>query len=85
MTRALITPGDKYNRWTILEEVKSRTKHRRVLCQCACGTKRVVLLQSLLDSTSKSCGCSHNGAKAATKTLYRNLWERENERSEAVK
>lgn len=80
-----VTPGDRYSQWTIIKEVESKTRHRRVLCQCDCGTTRAVLLQSLVDETSRSCGCTHNGAKKAANILYRKLWEVEKQEIRARK
>ena len=76
MSRAVVNAGDVYGRWTILEEVESKTKHRRVMCRCECGTKRVVLLQALRQGDSKSCGCRNFGGKQAARVLYKELFER---------
>lgn len=73
--RTSVNPDDRYGQWTVIKEVESNTRHRRVLCRCECGTVRAVLLQSLVDETSRSCGCTHNGAKKAANILYRRLWE----------
>lgn len=74
MSRAEVKPGDVYNKWTVIQEVTSKTKHRRVLCKCECGTQRVVLLQSLRAHDTKSCGCSSAGSREAVKKRYKALW-----------
>lgn len=46
-------------RWTILGLSKHQIpgSTRRWDCRCVCGTERTVGQQSLLDGTTKSCGC----------------------------
>lgn len=61
-------PKRKYGDWTVLYEVQSATRHRRVLCRCRCGVERVVLLQNLNLGITKSCGCRHAGAAAMVAT-----------------
>lgn len=75
--RTVVNPGDRFGKWTVLHEVKSKTRHRRVFCECECGTTRAVLLQSLVSEQSRSCGCTGSGAKWAGRALYRSLWESE--------
>jgi hypothetical protein len=31
--------------------------HKRWMCRCACGQRRLVLEKNLLSGNSKSCGC----------------------------
>jgi hypothetical protein len=53
--------GQKFNRWRVLE--KSHTnKHGKImwLCQCICGTNKVVNGADLRNNKSKSCGCWNN-------------------------
>jgi hypothetical protein len=49
-----VTPGERFGEWTIIREVEG--KRRKVLCECSCGVKREVFLNSL-KRDSKSCGC----------------------------
>jgi hypothetical protein len=50
--------GDRYNRFTIVNEVKPKGKNRRYfLCVCDCGNEKVVELSSLRCNSTKSCGC----------------------------
>ena len=70
---SVVTPGDRYGRWTVIKELVSKTKHRRVLCQCRCGTKRAVLLQNLTGGRTRSCGCTNKATLRASKARYRHL------------
>ncbi len=78
MSKFIDIKGEKYNRWTVLSLSKIENKKAYWLCQCDCGTKRVVSSSSLRAGTSKSCGClvKENGIKTInglSKTrLYRN-------------
>lgn len=49
--------GMKFDRWLVGEEATSNGKPRRWLCRCDCGTERWILAQSLLNRSSRSCGC----------------------------
>jgi len=50
--------GQVFERWTVIERAENGTRGRtRFLCQCVCGTERVVLSVTLRNGTSKSCGC----------------------------
>ena len=63
--RERIKIGDKFGKWTVIEDEKS---WRKILCQCDCGTIREVNKDSLLEGKSTSCGCI-----AANKSKERNL------------
>lgn len=58
-----IKPGDKFNRWTVLEievynpDSKAKQPIKMAKCQCDCGTIRYKEYRSLINGTSKSCGC----------------------------
>jgi hypothetical protein len=60
----VVHPGDRYGRWTILQEVEGRRlgtntwTSRRFSVRCDCGTERIAFLQTLRSGTSRSCGCS---------------------------
>ena len=60
-----IKAGDKFGKWTVLEEAepivyrrgnRNITK-RRVKVQCECGVEKEILVGSLSGGYSKSCGC----------------------------
>jgi hypothetical protein len=48
--------GDKFGRWTVLEEPK-RKYGGKVLCRCNCGTEKMVLKVNLIWNKTQSCGC----------------------------
>lgn len=54
--------GKKFNRLTVLSEVKKRSVHRTVSwnCVCSCGGKVVVSGNHLKSGHTKSCGCLYN-------------------------
>lgn len=47
--------GSKFGLWTVFH--KDSSKRRGRLCQCACGTTRVVSEDNLKSGKSVSCGC----------------------------
>lgn len=50
--------GLKFNRWTVLRFSHIDNRHRSMfLCKCNCGTERIVIGASLVNGSSKSCGC----------------------------
>lgn len=53
--------GKKFNRLTILKEVESvkykKGIMRKVLCECDCGNKKEIDLNSIKRGKSTSCGC----------------------------
>jgi len=58
MKKLQFNKGDKFNKWTILEDISStRRGHTRYRCQCECGTIRDVYASHLKRRNSKSCGC----------------------------
>lgn len=55
--KSKIKIGDKFTRWTVLENlgiIKGRTRFR---CECECGKIRNVIGYELYSGHSKSCGC----------------------------
>lgn len=52
--------GARFGRWLVLELVHGRKDKKRGIrwrCRCECGNEHVVRTASLLDGTSRSCGC----------------------------
>jgi len=74
MKRLNIQIGDKFGRWTVVEEPQKRGVYRYFLCRCKCGKTALVRLNSLRQGLSKSCGCLHKelSRTRATKHGYRN-------------
>lgn len=55
-TVELIKAGQQFGRWTAKEDQQySFTK--KLMCECACGTQRMALVENLRAGRSKSCGC----------------------------
>ena len=57
-----IKAGDKFGKWTVLEETEPYVapcgkKYRRFKCRCECGQAKDLLLQDLVSGKQKSCGC----------------------------
>lgn len=52
-----IISGERYGRWTVIEESERIKGDRAVLVRCDCGTQKVVRLKSLKCGSSVSCGC----------------------------
>jgi hypothetical protein len=61
--------GQKFNRWTVIGG-KLPEQPRKVSCRCECGTERAVTASTLVNGTSKSCGC-HNREAAADRARHR--------------
>ncbi len=55
--RKIITAGMRFGLWSVLGDVENQGRGRRCLCECACGTRKVLFLTSLRAGNSKSCGC----------------------------
>lgn len=49
--------GLKFGRWTVLQKVESQNKFTKWKCRCECGSVKNVFANSLLNGSSKSCGC----------------------------
>lgn len=69
--------GRRFGRWTVIRRAplpkKAATGERNGwLCRCDCGTSRVVLNRSLVDGSSRSCGCD-TAEKAAQRVLEENV------------
>ncbi|MDP9438291.1 MAG: hypothetical protein M3P49_06060 [Actinomycetota bacterium] len=52
--------GRTFGRLTVLERAENRWRMRRWLCECECGTHKVVTGKSLQTGETKSCGCLRN-------------------------
>lgn len=57
--------GQQFTRWTVISSAgKDKFGSLLWLCECSCGTRRVVNGSNLRKGLSKSCGC-YNSEKAA--------------------
>ena len=48
--------GERFNHWTVIEELGNG----KVLCECDCGTRKVLYKKAVKGGRTKSCGCEHN-------------------------
>lgn len=48
--------GMKFNRLTIIEELKEYTP-RKVKCRCDCGNETILIKTQVMSGATKSCGC----------------------------
>lgn len=69
-----VAEGNKFGRWLVIEEAVRRGYDQYFLCECSCPdrTRREVLLYSLLNGSSQSCGCltKENGTRLNTGKNY---------------
>lgn len=70
--------GETINNWTILENdiEKSTPKHKYVVCKCKCGKIKSVLLETIINEKSKSCGCiniKHNKSKSRIYKIWKGI------------
>lgn len=55
--RRSICQGDKFGRFTIMNELPKKDGRRIFLCKCDCGNEKVVKLFSLTSGVTVSCAC----------------------------
>jgi len=59
----VVDVGERYHRWTVtssepvISVSPAGNRARRYPCRCDCGSEALVLLGSLRNGASKSCGC----------------------------
>jgi hypothetical protein len=58
----------KFGRWTVIGRAETRLGKVRWMCVCECGERRTVSATSLVQGTSKSCGCLKREAPPWNKT-----------------
>jgi hypothetical protein len=62
--KLIIEPGERYGKLTVLSEsepriLKSGIERRIITCKCDCGVVKDILLNSLRQGKTISCGCEH--------------------------
>lgn len=70
--------GNRYGRWLVIGFSHiTDTKRTLWLCQCDCGTKRIVEGENLKNGNTKSCGCSRELRKTygMEKTAEYQAWK----------
>lgn len=74
MRKIEIKTGDRYNRWTIIQEVEryviNKIKFRQFECLCDCGNKKKVMLNDLRTGNTKSCGCFNKEQSIKSNTKH---------------
>lgn len=65
--------GQKFGKLTVLERAGSN-KHKTALwlCECICGTKKIIPSSALIKGESKSCGCIKSFGETKIKELLNN-------------
>lgn len=86
MSKGLELLGMKFNRLTVIDQVRLENQQQRHwLCRCDCGTEKVVGAKELTKGSIKSCGCyntevrsilttKRNTTHGQAKTPLYNLW-----------
>ena len=49
--------GHRYGHWVIISQAQRLGGDTRYLCQCSCGTEKLVSAITLRNGSSTSCGC----------------------------
>ena len=62
--------GKKFGRWTVLDFAGIENHKSKWLCECECGTKRIVRQTNLIQGISKSCGCYKRDRTAESHTTH---------------
>lgn len=63
--------GQRFGRWVVLERASNTPNGTaRWICQCDCGTKRIVIGRDLRNGSSQSCGCLHREIAAASSQKF---------------
>jgi len=65
-----IQVGEKFTRWTVIEDRTPPGERRRYLCRCECGTEKIVDGPSLRIGASRSCGCLQVELVAVRRTRH---------------
>ncbi|SDB95584.1 hypothetical protein SAMN05421737_10485 [Shouchella lonarensis] len=70
-TRLIDLTGKQFEQWLVIKEAPRRKNIRYWLCKCSCGTTKAVAQRTLINGTSKSCGCyaKKSGKKLGRKCL----------------
>lgn len=65
--------GQKFGRLTVLEESDpqpgKKGVHRKWICLCTCGRKRIVRGNHLRSGNTRSCGCMRDEAMQRAKRI----------------
>lgn len=65
-----ILPGTRYGHLTVIAEADTRSHYTYYLCQCDCGSKKIIRATDLRQGKTKSCGCGiRKAAREKTEDL----------------
>lgn len=72
MSKIIDLTGQKIERWTVIERASNNPNRTgaRWLCECECGTKKIIRGDALRAGKSKSCGCL--AREKAAETIKKN-------------
>lgn len=62
--------GKKFGYWTIIDSATGKDRKKAYLCECKCGKRKIVYLDTLKQGTSKSCGCFHREEMKQRQTTH---------------
>lgn len=65
MPKAIDLIGKRFERLTVVEQLTERTKSHKVQwrCKCDCGKEIITITHSLMNGSTKSCGCYNRDMK----------------------
>lgn len=69
MARRIDLTNQIIGRLTVIREVEPKGYHRRYLCECTCGTKKVIRMDHLRTGKIQSCGCYNKERVSETASL----------------
>lgn len=68
--RKIVHLGDRFGRWTFLNEEDKVGKFRMMKVKCDCGVEKIISYSSLKYGLSKSCGCLSEELKKERSTIH---------------
>jgi hypothetical protein len=66
--------GHRFGKLAVLRDATALSGRTAFLCKCDCGTQKVILLQSLRNGSTVSCGCRRR-THGKTKTAEFGVWQ----------
>lgn len=63
-------PGKRFSRWVIVNIAESVNGYVHVLCECDCGTRKIIDARSVVRGNSRSCGCLRKEVTVARSTIH---------------
>lgn len=76
-----VRPGDRFGRWLVIQYTVSRSGRGQALCDCDCGTRKLLRTDALRSGQTTSCGCRrnelatrHGEARVGHRTRLHRVW-----------